>query len=294
MPSDLLISATELAGKIAAHQVLVFDCSYELMTPAAGRQAFEKEHIPGAVFADLHDDLSTHGERRASGGRHPLPLREDFALWLRDAGLSKDSLVVIYDRNRFNFGGRLWWMMRWAGHGNIRVLDGGLQAWVAQGLPLESGPPQPRVAGDFELARALETLVSAEEVLARLQDPAQVLVDARAPERFRGEVEPLDPVAGHIPGALNRPFLLNVEDSGHFKSPAQLRTEYSELFKDRPDNADVVAYCGSGASATPIVFTMRLAGLPAPALYAGSWSEWSGKGLPAATGPATGSETGKV
>lgn len=274
--SDLLIEPQALSNHLDASDVLVFDCTYDLAAHGAGRQAFKEKHILGAQFADLHDDLSAHEPERASGGRHPLPTRSAFVAWLRAAGLSKGTLAVVYDRNRLNFAGRLWWMLRWVGHSNVRVLDGGLQAWEELGLPLAGGDSAPRKPGDFALGNELETLVDAEQVRQRLDNPDHILIDARAPERFRGDVEPLDAVAGHIPGALNRPFIRNLDESGKFKSPAQLRAEYVDMFAGR-DAADVVAYCGSGVSATPIVLSMRLAGLPAPALYAGSWSDWSAR-----------------
>ncbi|RZA15776.1 MAG: sulfurtransferase, partial [Lysobacteraceae bacterium] len=210
---------------------------------------------------------------RASGGRHPLPTREAFAQWLASTGFGNGMQAVVYDRNGVNYCGRLWWMLKWAGHDAVAVLDGGLQAWQAAGEPVASGDEAARAAGDFQLKPALRRLVDADRVLADLGRPAQTLIDARAAPRFRGETEPLDPVAGHIPGALNRPFTQNFASDGRFKPAAELRAEFDVLLAGR-DPASVVHHCGSGVSAVPNVLAMEIAGLGQPALFAGSWSEW--------------------
>jgi len=181
--------------------------------------------------------------------------------------------AVVYDRNGANYCGRLWWMLKWAGHDAVAVLDGGLQAWQAAGGKLASGDEPARFQANFELRAPLRRLVGVQEVLEHLGRPGQTLVDARATPRFRGEVEPLDPVAGHIPGALNRPFGLNLGPDGRFKSPGQLRAEFQDLLGERPA-ASVVHQCGSGVSAVPNLLAMEIAGLGPTALFAGSWSEW--------------------
>lgn len=276
MPTSLLITPEALRSAQADNiPLLVFDCSFDLTAPDSGRQAYLQEHLPGAIHADLGRDLSAPSGQGASGGRHPLPQREHFARWLARAGLSSNTLAVVYDRNRLNFCGRLWWMLRWAGHDRVAVLDGGLQAWKAAGGPVRSGEETERTAGDFRLRPPLVKLVDAEYVHSRLGSAAQTLIDARAPERFRGEVEPLDAVAGHIPTALNRPFSSNLQDDGTFKSPEQLRAEFEALLGDR--HAEVIHYCGSGVSATPNLLAMELAGLGTASLYAGSWSDWSSR-----------------
>ena len=270
-----LITCTELqALQQSAAPLLIVDCTADLMNPAAGLQQFLDAHIPGAIHADLDHDLSAHGTAdAASGGRHPLPRREVLAQWLRQIGLRTDTQVVVYDRNGLNFCGRLWWMLKWAGHEAVAVLDGGLAAWTAAGGAVESGPAIPRTPSNWTLQSPLRTLVSADEVLAHLDQPDQTLIDARAAPRYRGEVEPLDPVAGHIPGALNRPFGLNLDEQGRFKTAATLRTEFDALLAGR-DPASVVHQCGSGVSALPNLLAMEVAGFAPTRLFAGSWSEW--------------------
>jgi len=254
--------------------LMLIDCTADLMNPAAGHAQFLEAHLPGAIHADLDHDLSAQGDSEsASGGRHPLPRREVFAQWLRQMGLHADMQVVVYDRNGQTFCSRLWWMLKWAGHAAVAVHDGGLSAWTQAGGAVESGPATPRTPSDWTLRPALRTLVSADEVLARLGQPDQTLIDARATPRYRGEVEPLDPVAGHIPGALNRPFSLNLDEQGLFKPAATLRAEFEALLAGR-DPASVVHQCGSGVSAVPNLLAMEVAGFAPTRLFAGSWSEW--------------------
>ena len=254
--------------------LMLIDCTADLMNPAAGHAQFLEAHLPGAIHADLDHDLSAQGDSEsASGGRHPLPRREVFAQWLRQMGLHADMQVVVYDRNGQNFCGRLWWMLKWAGHAAVAVLDGGFSAWTQAGGSVDSGTATPRTPSDWTLRPALRTLVSADEVLARLGQPDQTLIDARATPRYRGEVEPLDPVAGHIPGALNRPFSLNLDEQGLFKPATTLRAEFEALLAGR-DPASVVHQCGSGVSAVPNLLAMEVAGFAPTRLFAGSWSEW--------------------
>jgi thiosulfate/3-mercaptopyruvate sulfurtransferase len=241
---------------------------------------FAQSHIAGAVFADLDRTLSAKGDRQLtgaqSGGRHPLPPRETVAQWLRDVGFRQGMQAVVYDRQGSSFCGRLWWMLQWLGHEAVAVLDGGLNAWTAAGGSTESGASQAlpvRPAGDFALRESLVTLLQAEQVLQSLGRPTQTIVDARANPRFKGEVEPLDPVAGHIPGALNRPFNMNLDAEGKFKPAAQLRAEFEALLGARGLET-VVHHCGSGVTAIPNILAMQIAGLGNTALFAGSWSEW--------------------
>ncbi|WP_027016662.1 sulfurtransferase [Comamonas composti] len=283
---ETLISVEQLARLQAGGQpLMVFDCSFDLAQPQAGREQYLQAHIPGAVFADLEQNLSAkhgapgaHGtvlssSQAASGGRHPLPSREHFAAWLSSTGFDNGMQAVVYDRNGANYCARLWWMLQWAGHAHVAVLDGGLQAWQAAGQPLAQGEESTHFASNFELGQPLQQLVSAAQVLEDLGRPAQTVIDARAPARYRGEVEPLDPVAGHIPGALNRPFSENIALDGRFKPAALLRAEFEQLLAERAP-ASVVHQCGSGVSALPNLLAMRIAGLPATRLFAGSWSEW--------------------
>jgi thiosulfate/3-mercaptopyruvate sulfurtransferase len=279
-----LVSATQLQQLLDDRQpVLVMDCSFDLMNPAAGRQQYEAQHIPGAVYVDLDEHLSDKtGSDRASGGRHPLPSRETFARRLQALGLDPGMQVVVMDRQGANYCGRLWWMLKWCGHEAVAVLDGGLAAWQAAGGALDQGPSPRPAAGHFELRPALATTLGAQDIARRLGQPDLTLIDARAAARFRGEVEPLDPVAGHIPGALNRPFADNIGQDGRFKPADELRADFQRLLAGR-DPASVVHHCGSGVSAIPNLLAMEIAGLGRSALFPGSWSEWCHiPGLPCA------------
>jgi thiosulfate/3-mercaptopyruvate sulfurtransferase len=274
-----LISATELMQTMAQESghdhIALFDCSFDLTKPDEGLAQFTKAHIPGARYLHLDADLSAKGPSQgltASGGRHPLPTRETVAKRLGACGVGPDTLVVVYDRNANMLGGRLWWMLKWCGHDKVVLLDGGWNAWLAAGGDSESGPSAAALPMPFELSAPRVGLVSAQDVMDQLGRPDQVLVDARATPRYKGEVEPLDPAAGHIPGALNRPFADNFDATGCYKSPATLRSEWQALLGSNPHG--VVMHCGSGVSAIPNVVSMVLAGMPTPALFAGSWSEW--------------------
>jgi thiosulfate/3-mercaptopyruvate sulfurtransferase len=279
-----LISAGQLQDlRQSGERLMVFDCSFDLMNPAAGEEAWRASHIPGAVYANLDTDLSDKGvvepdgrhhphSDAASGGRHPLPSREKFAVWLSSVGFANDMQAVVYDRNNSTYCGRLWWMLKWLGHEAVAVVDGGLAAWQAEGGELAAGDEPGHFQSNFTIGPALRNLATTRDVLARL-DKKQTLIDARAPARFRGETEPLDPVAGHIPGALNRPSGENMSSDGRFKSAAQLRADFERLLAGR-DPLSVVHHCGSGVSAVPNLLAMEIAGFAPTALYAGSWSEW--------------------
>lgn len=270
-----LISVAELQALQASGAPLrVFDCSFDLAKPAAADALFAQAHIAGAVQAHLERDLSAHEAADAvNGGRHPLPRRERFAAWLSRTGFANDMQAVVYDRNGANYCGRLWWMLKWAGHDAVAVLDGGLQAWQAGGGEVTDREEPSHFQSNFKLGPELRSLATTRDVESRLGQPRQTVIDARATPRFKGEVEPLDPVAGHIPGALNRPFTQNLDADGKFKPADQLRSEFEQLLAGR-DPATVVHHCGSGVSAVPNVIAMEVAGLGPTALYAGSWSEW--------------------
>jgi thiosulfate/3-mercaptopyruvate sulfurtransferase len=280
-----LITVPQLqALQASGAPLMVFDCSFDLMNPAAGQEQYRQAHIPGAVYAHLDTALSDKGvpdvggrhqvpADAASGGRHPLPSREKFAIWLSSVGFANNMQAVAYDRNGANYCGRLWWMLKWAGHEAVAVLDGGLQAWTAAGGAATNQEEPSQFQSNFTLAPERAKLVNADAITAALGRPRQTLIDARANPRFKGEVEPLDPVAGHIPGALNRPFALNIGTDGKFKPAAQLKTEFEALLAGR-DAATVVHHCGSGVSAIPNLLAMEVAGLGTTALYAGSWSDW--------------------
>jgi thiosulfate/3-mercaptopyruvate sulfurtransferase len=282
-----LISASQLQTLMTSEQpFMVFDCSFNLTEPQAGAAMYAESHLPGAVYAHLDKHLSAAKDpvtgkaapgTSASGGRHPLPTREAFAAWLGSVGFDNTMQAVVYDRQNANYCGRLWWMLKWVGHGNVAVLDGGLQAWQAAGGAVESGPQPQTSAKNYALAPELIALATIETVASRLSnttgDNAQTLIDARSAPRFRGEVEPLDPVAGHIPGALNRLFSQNIGPDGCFRPADDLKAEFLALLGNR-DPASVVHHCGSGVSALPNLIAMEIAGLHGSALFAGSWSEW--------------------
>ena len=288
-PYTTLISAPDLQALInSGAPLMVFDCSFDLMQSAAGTHQFAQAHLPRAVYADLNENLSAkHGapgatgteiaheaDTPASGGRHPLPSRERFAMWLSSVGFANGMQAVVYDRQGANYCGRLWWMLKWAGHDAVAVLDGGIQAWQAAGGAVVSGDEPSHFQTNFALGPPLRQLATVADVVAGLQQPAQqTVIDARAAARYRGEVEPLDPVAGHIPGALNRPFGDNIAADGRFKPAAILRAEFEQLLAGR-NPATVVHQCGSGVSALPNALAMEVAGLGPTALFAGSWSEW--------------------
>lgn len=280
-----VITAAQL-HELQAHgkPLMVFDCSFDLMQPDWGVQQYLQAHIPGALYVDLDTYLSaSNPAEAASGGRHPLPVRSDCVHALRRVGFTNDMQAVVYDRNGANYCGRLWWIMKWLGHEHVAVLDGGFQAWQTAGFPTEDGPhpisqqlesgAYPVVQVPFALGKPLVRLVSTDEVAQNLGRASCTLIDSRAAVRYRGEEEMLDPVAGHIPGALNRPFGDNLGPDSRFKPAHQLRQEFDQLLAGR-DTSCVTVYCGSGVSAIPNVLAMELAGLPRPALYGGSWSEW--------------------
>ena len=274
MSYDLLISAEQLQELFANKApVRIFDCTFDLADAASGHQQYLDSHIPGAVYAHLDTDLSDKHGTGVSGGRHPLPEREKFAIWLSGVGMGNDMQAVVYDRNGANYCGRLWWMLKWVGHANVAVLDGGLQAWQAAHGSVATGQEPTHFQTGFKLAPELSKLVATKTVADNLGRPSQTLIDARGAPRFRGESEPMDPIAGHIPGALNRPFSQNLDEHGKFKTADQLKAEFETLLAGR-DPASVVHHCGSGVSALPNILAMQIAGFEMTGLYAGSWSDW--------------------
>lgn len=284
----LLIDAIQLQNRPSAAGWLIFDVRHDLVDHHAGRRAFELGHIPGAVFLDHERQLSA--PKTGCNGRHPLPEISKFAALMQARGLTRESQVVVYDANSGMFAAHLWWMLRWLGHDKVAILDGGWQAWLDAGGDVETGRVEEAVtdwpAGAPVYNGPSMPLVDASAVLANLDaaTPSFTLLDARASNRFRGDIEPLDPVAGHIPGALNRPSNLNVTDNGRFKTAAELRAEFNALLGQRPA-AGIVHQCGSGISACHNLFAMELAGLKGSALYHNSWSEWcSDPARPVATG----------
>lgn len=285
MTYDTLISVAHLAAALqAASPPLVLDCSFELSKPDAGQQTYEAGHIPGAVYIHLEHALSA--EKTGSNGRHPLPTREAFAGTMAAMGVDAHTQVVAYDNAGGMYAARLWWMMRWAGHRAVAVLDGGIAAWRAEGLAVATEAAPARPAGNFPLRAPLVVTLSYDQMRANVDARQKLVLDARAPDRFRGENETMDPVGGHIPGAKNRLFKDNLGPDGRFKPADQLRAEFDAITGRKPA-AELVNQCGSGVTACHNLLAMEVAGLTGAALYPGSWSEWSAQpGAPIATGPA--------
>ena len=269
MSHTTLISVAELAQRVDDPGILIFDCRHDLANPESGTKAYAQSHIPNARFAHLDRDLSA--PLTGSNGRHPLPDPQVFAGWLARMGMSKDKQVVAYDHAGGVYASRLWWMLRWLGHQGVAVLDGGWQAWNDARQPVTSEVASGR-AGMFRSAPQTAP-VDAGYVLKNLHSADMVLIDARANDRFHGQNETIDPVGGHIPGALNRFFKDNLTPQGLFKSPEQLRSEFSLLIGDSPAEK-IVSQCGSGVTACHNLLAMEIAGLTGGRLYAGSWSEW--------------------
>jgi thiosulfate/3-mercaptopyruvate sulfurtransferase len=272
MNHTLLIAPSQLAPHLQDPHWIVVDCRFALGDAAKGRASYEAAHIPGAVYAHLNDDLAAPVIPGVTG-RHPLPTPEAAAATFGRLGIAPAMQVVAYD----DMGGalaaaRLWWMLRWLGHEAVAVLDGGWQAWQQASLPGRNGaetrPPQ-----TFTANPRPELLATADQVDAMRQDAACRLLDARSAERFRGENETIDPVAGHIAGAISAPFAHNLTTTGVFATPAELKAHYQNLVGETAAE-NVAVYCGSGVTAAHNVLAMKAAGLGDAKLYAGSWSEW--------------------
>lgn len=262
-----VIDIEDLHARLAEPGTVVLDCRFTLSDPGAGRRDYEFGHIPGARYVDLDRDLA----RRPGphDGRHPLPAPETFAATLGRLGIDRATRVVAYDDASAAFAARAWWMLRWLGHADVSVLNGGLAAWREAGFPLESAQPQ-WTATMYAPWRADNDSCVATDDVFRLQAEGHVLLDARAAARFRGEVEPIDPVAGHVPGAVNLPFDRCLEADGRFLEPAAVHRAFATALDGRP----AIAMCGSGVTACHLVLAMAYAGLPTAQLYVGSWSEW--------------------
>ncbi|OZI74372.1 sulfurtransferase [Bordetella genomosp. 12] len=267
-----LISVADLAARLGQADLQVFDLRHDLMDHSVGPRAYEQAHIPGARYLNHETELSA--ARTGKNGRHPLPQRDQVAGLMAAHGIKPATLVVAYDASGGMYAAHLWWMLRWIGHERVAVLDGGWQAWAAAQLPVDSGPVSALapLAG-VRAGEPLEGTVDAAAVLANIPTQAFTVIDARAANRYRGEVEPMDPVAGHIPGALNRPNVENLTPEGRFKDAAQLRAEFKLLLDGREPQA-IVHQCGSGITACHNLLSMEIAGLNGSRLYPGSWSEW--------------------
>jgi len=267
--STTLVSSALLADRLGDPLWRVFDCRHLLNDPAAGRAAYARSHLPGAFFLHLDEDLS--GPTNGRNGRHPLPDPLLLAGKLGSAGVSAETQVVAYDDSGGMFAARLWWLLRWLGHTRVAVLDGGIDQWIGEGRAVSTDVPTSTPA--ILKVDLRDGVVSSDDVLAGLDAQRFRVIDARSPDRFRGENETLDAVGGHIPGAINRFFRDNLDAGGHFRPAIDLRREFLALLAGI-DPAQVVMSCGSGVTACHNLLAMEIAGLPGARLYAGSWSEW--------------------
>lgn len=269
MSAQPLIDAATLASRISGPRTVVVDCRFNLLQPEAGRVEYERGHIPGARYADLDRELARAPD--GTEGRHPLPDADVLAARLGQWGIDRQSTVVAYDEGGGGIAARLWWLLRWLGHNDCQLLDGGFKTWCAAGLPVETTTPVWQGAR-FELQGIRRDWVASTEEVRALP-PSTLLLDVRAAPRYRGEQEPIDPVAGHVPGAVNWPFANALTSEGTFRPAAELKRELEALMGGRAPE-QVVAMCGSGVTACHLLLAMRVAGLGDGRLYAGSWSEW--------------------
>jgi thiosulfate/3-mercaptopyruvate sulfurtransferase len=280
-PHTTLISTETLASHLADSSWLIADCRYNLKNEDWGRAQYLSGHIPGAVFVDLAHDLA--GARTGTNGRHPLPSPGTMATTFGHLGIRAGTQVVAYDQDAGPYASRLWWMLRYVGHDAVAVLDGGWAKWLREGRPARSGEEQ-RPAATFTLRLRPNMRVTVDEAETLIGNPGVLFVDARSPERFEGQPDPLDSVSGHIPGARNRFYKNNLAEDGTMRPPDALRVDFMRVLGDR--SADqAVMYCGSGITACQNLLAMEYAGLRGTKLFAGSWSEWeSDPKLPVETG----------
>ena len=278
-----LISADQLAASLDNANVSIFDCRFSLADTNAGRNAYKEGHIPGAIYAHLDDDLS--GEIvPGKTGRHPLPALGEITATFSKWGIDKQVQVVAYDDKGGMIASRLWWMLKWLGHEAVAVLDGGWQAWQVNGHPVSSEivQPEPR---NFSASPQDEMILPLQDMIEKSAAEQALILDARAAERYRGETEPIDPVAGHIPAAISAPFAMNLDEQGYFLSPEKLKARFEALLGKVPAE-EAVCYCGSGVSGCHNLLAATHAGIKGIKLFPGSWSEWIvDPQRPVATGP---------
>lgn len=269
MPFNTLVSAADVAAHLDDSNWIVFDCRFDLAATGAGRESYAQSHIPGSHYLHLDEHLA--GAKTGRNGRHPLPEASSFCATLAAFGMHNGMQAIAYDASGGYYAARLWWMLRWVGHEACAVLDGGWDAWRNAGLPVDAKVPAPQPAGFKCQPRRLA--VDTAYVQSRLGQPGDLVIDARSPDRFRGENETLDPVGGHIPGAANRFFKNNLAADGRFKPAAELRREFSAIIGSLGPSG-VIHQCGSGVTACHNLLAMEIAGLTGSRLYPGSWSEW--------------------
>lgn len=262
-----LIGVEQLQQHLAG-KVVIFDCRFSLTDPGEGLSAYQRGHIPGAVHLDMEKDLS--GPRGLHGGRHPLPDPVAFTNRMRASGVTRDSLVIAYDDNRLAGAARLWWLLRYFGHPQVRILDGGIKAWLAAGLPAKTTIPKNAVPGDFLAIENAAMTATCPDIKQSVRDNASALIDAREAPRYRGEEEPIDPIAGHIPGAINVPWQQFVDMDGNMLPIEQQRLVWQKLTL----SPSPVVYCGSGVTACVDLLSLAMIGVESAKLYPGSWSDW--------------------
>lgn len=265
-----LIDCHRLSQRLGQPGWVLVDCRFDLADTPAGALAYRQSHLPGAVYAHLDEVLSS--PITPVSGRHPLPDPDRLRTWLGDHGIDNDTQVVAYDASGGNMAVRLWWLLRWLGHHRVCLLDGGWQAWLEAGLPVDDRQPD-RPRRTFVGSPDPDMLLETRQIAAPMDKDPWLLIDARTAERFRGEQEPIDPVAGHIPGALNLPLGDHLDAEGRFKPADELRALYQPLVGDHPPGR-IAAMCGSGVTACHTLLAMEIAGITGARLYAGSWSEW--------------------
>ncbi|MGL5058780.1 MAG: sulfurtransferase [Microcoleus sp.] len=266
--TKFIVSPEWLAANTDNPEIVIIDCRFSLADPDLGRNQYEENHIPGAFYLDLNRDLSSKVSKH--GGRHPLPNFTELSEKFSAIGIdSPSTLVVAYDDSRLAFASRLWWLLRYMGHSKIALLDGGFSGWKAAGYPVENNLPSPRV-GKFVPQLQSDWLVDIETVKQHKDLPGTVLVDSREKERYLGIKEPIDPIAGCIPGAVNYPWQEVTDESGKVRSDSEQKQRWQELEKAE----EIIVYCGSGVTACVNLLSLEIAGIPHAKLYAGSWSDW--------------------
>jgi thiosulfate/3-mercaptopyruvate sulfurtransferase len=272
--STPVVTSTWLAAQLTepAKNLVVIDCRFSLADPSLGQQQYASGHIPGAYYLDLNQDLS--GPVQTRGGRHPLPEPAQLANKIAAMGVTPETLIVAYDDSRFAFAARLWWLMRWLGHTNVALLDGGFRTYQQAGYPLSQEVP-PKVPGTWQPQPHWDWVVDIDTIKASQNLPNTVLIDSREPERYRGEREPIDPIAGHIPGAVNYPWQEVTDSSGRLRPAVELQAHWAKIqTSSQMSDSQIMVYCGSGVTACVNLLALEAAGIQGAKLYAGSWSDW--------------------